>query len=56
MVELQDGETVIGKKFPGAFEQTELNDTLKSWGIEKVVLVGYMAHVVSKHLSAIRTP
>ncbi|CAI6336630.1 unnamed protein product [Periconia digitata] len=44
-VKAKDGETVIGKKFPGAFEQTELNDTLKSWGIEKVVLVGYMAHV-----------
>merc|ERR1712029_506422 len=44
-VKAKDGETVIGKKFPGAFEQTELHDTLKSWGIEKVVLVGYMAHV-----------
>ncbi|PVI01211.1 Isochorismatase hydrolase [Periconia macrospinosa] len=44
-VKAKDGETVIGKKFPGSFEQTELNDTLQSWGIKKVVLVGYMAHV-----------
>lgn len=41
----QDGETTIWKLFPGAFEQTDLNDKLQSWGIKKVVLVGYMAHV-----------
>ncbi|CAO2652498.1 Nn.00g007810.m01.CDS01 [Neocucurbitaria sp. VM-36] len=32
-------------KFPGAFEQTNLKETLDSWGVKKVVLTGYMAHV-----------
>ncbi|KAF1954736.1 Isochorismatase hydrolase [Byssothecium circinans] len=41
----QAGETTIWKQFPGSFEQTQLHDTLQSWNIKKVVLVGYMAHV-----------
>ncbi|KAF1844257.1 Isochorismatase hydrolase [Cucurbitaria berberidis CBS 394.84] len=41
----KDGETTIGKQFPGAFEQTNLHETLESLGVKKVVLVGYMAHV-----------
>ncbi|KAH8728023.1 Isochorismatase-like protein [Phaeosphaeriaceae sp. PMI808] len=40
-----DGETTIWKQFPGSFEQTPLHETLESWGIKKVVLTGYMAHV-----------
>jgi nicotinamidase-related amidase len=30
---------------PGSFSQTPLDDVLKNWGIEKIVLTGYMAHV-----------
>lgn len=41
----KDGEHTIWKQFPGAFQQTNLNDTLQGWGVKKVVLVGYMAHV-----------
>ncbi|KAH7406811.1 Isochorismatase-like protein [Phaeosphaeria sp. MPI-PUGE-AT-0046c] len=41
----KDGETTIWKNFPGSFEQTSLHETLESWGIKKVVLTGYMAHV-----------
>ncbi|EDU43628.1 conserved hypothetical protein [Pyrenophora tritici-repentis Pt-1C-BFP] len=41
----QDGEETIWKLFPGAFEQTSLHETLQKWGVKKVVLTGYMAHV-----------
>ncbi|KAH7066729.1 Isochorismatase-like protein [Paraphoma chrysanthemicola] len=41
----KDGEKTIWKQFPGSFEQTPLHETLESWGIKKVVLTGYMAHV-----------
>ncbi|KAE8840856.1 hypothetical protein PTNB85_04255 [Pyrenophora teres f. teres] len=44
-VKAQDGEETIWKLFPGAFEQTSLHETLQKWGIKKVVLTGYMAHV-----------
>ncbi|RMZ68588.1 isochorismatase family [Pyrenophora seminiperda CCB06] len=44
-VKAQDGELTILKLFPGAFEQTPLHETLQHWGIKKVVLTGYMAHV-----------
>ncbi|KAF1914532.1 Isochorismatase-like protein [Ampelomyces quisqualis] len=44
-VKAKDAETQIWKQFPGSFEQTPLHETLESWGIKKVVLVGYMAHV-----------
>jgi nicotinamidase-related amidase len=37
---IQDGEETIWKQFPGSFEQT-----LQSWGVKKVALTGYMAHV-----------
>jgi len=39
------GEEVVGKKFPGAFAETGLKGILEGWGLKKVVLVGYMAHV-----------
>jgi nicotinamidase-related amidase len=42
---LQDGEEIIWKEAPGSFEKTKLNDVLKSWGVNKIVLTGYMAHV-----------
>jgi len=38
-------EKVIHKKTPGSFTGTGLNEFLKGTGKEKVVLVGYMAHV-----------
>ncbi|PSN74929.1 Isochorismatase hydrolase [Corynespora cassiicola Philippines] len=41
----KDGEEVIWKHFPSSFAGTSLDDVLKEWGIKKIVLVGYMAHV-----------
>jgi nicotinamidase-related amidase len=35
----------VKKKFPGSFCQTELHDVLQKTGKNKVVIVGYMAHV-----------
>jgi nicotinamidase-related amidase len=40
-----DGETVIVKTFPSAFEQTELDATLKALGVKNVVYVGFMTHM-----------
>ena len=40
-----DGEPVIVKKFPSAFEQTELDAELKRLGVEQVVYVGFMTHM-----------
>ena len=40
-----EGETVIVKKFPSAFEQTELDADLKKLGVENVVYVGFMTHM-----------
>lgn len=40
-----DGETVIVKKFPSAFEQTELDATLKQLGVKNVTYVGFMTHM-----------
>ena len=45
LTDAQDGEETIWKQFPGSFEQTSLHDTLQSWGVKKVALTGYMAHV-----------
>jgi len=45
MVAPIDGETVIVKKFPSAFEQTELDAVLKKLGVENVVYVGFMTHM-----------
>jgi len=45
MVAPIDGETVVVKKFPSAFEQTELDAELKKRGIENVVYVGFMTHM-----------
>lgn len=41
----QDGEETVIKQYPGSFEQTKLKEILDGWGIKKVVLCGYMAHV-----------
>ena len=40
-----DGETVIVKTFPSAFEQTELDSALKTLGVKNVVYVGFMTHM-----------
>jgi nicotinamidase-related amidase len=40
-----EGETIIVKKFPSAFEQTALDAELKKLGIENVVYVGFMTHM-----------
>jgi len=40
-----DGEPVIVKKFPSAFEQTELDAELKKRGVEAVVYIGFMTHM-----------
>ena len=45
MVAPIEGETVIVKKYPSAFEQTELDAELKKRGIENVVYVGVMTHM-----------
>ena len=41
----KDGEEVIWKLHPGSFADTNLDDILKGWGIKKLVITGYMAHV-----------
>ena len=41
----KDGEKVIWKVHPGAFAETNLDEVLKGWGVKKVVLTGYMAHI-----------
>lgn len=41
----KDGEEIIWKLHPGSFAETPLEDVLKGWGIKKLVLTGYMAHV-----------
>jgi nicotinamidase-related amidase len=40
-----DGETVIVKTFPSAFERTELDAELKKQGVANVVYVGFMTHM-----------
>jgi len=44
-LEPKNNEKVIGKKFPGSFTGTDLDQYLKDAGREKIVLTGYMAHV-----------
>ena len=39
------GETVIVKKYPSAFEQTELDAELKKLGVKNVVYAGFMTHM-----------
>ncbi len=40
-----DGETVVIKNFPSAFEQTGLDAELKKHGVNNVVYVGFMTHM-----------
>jgi nicotinamidase-related amidase len=39
------GETVIQKHFPNSFRETQLLDTLKKDGVERVVICGAMSHM-----------
>jgi nicotinamidase-related amidase len=39
------GETVIVKKYPSAFEQTELDAELRRLGVKNVVYAGFMTHM-----------
>jgi nicotinamidase-related amidase len=38
-------EIVIIKNYPNAFYKTQLDDVLKSQGINKIILVGFMTHM-----------
>ena len=40
-----EGEMVIVKNFPSAFEQTELDAELKKLGVKNVAYVGFMTHM-----------
>jgi len=40
-----EGETVVIKNFPSAFEQTGLDAELKKHGVNNVVYVGFMTHM-----------
>ncbi|MFA5955276.1 cysteine hydrolase family protein [Hyphomicrobium sp.] len=39
------GEPIVVKNYPSSFEKTNLNDLLKSYGVEDVALAGFMTHV-----------
>lgn len=39
------GETVIQKRFPNSFWQTELEETLKSMGVDSLFIAGMMTHM-----------
>lgn len=41
----KNGESVVHKNYPGSFTATTLEEEIKKSGKNKVVLVGYMAHV-----------
>lgn len=40
-----DGEPVVIKAYPSSFENTNLDDLLKGYGVKDVALVGFMTHV-----------
>ncbi len=45
MVAPIEGETVIVKNYPSAFEKTELDAVLKRLGVKNVVYAGFMTHM-----------
>lgn len=45
MVAPIEGETIIVKNYPSAFEKTELDAVLKTLGVKNVVYVGFMTHM-----------
>jgi nicotinamidase-related amidase len=40
-----EGETVIVKNYPSAFEKTELDAELKKFGVRNVIYAGFMTHM-----------
>lgn len=44
-VAAQPHDVVIHKNFPGSFTGTMLEDELRSRGVEKVIICGYMTHM-----------
>lgn len=45
IVSPHEGEPVITKNFPNSFTQTDLDDQLKSSGVNNLILVGFMSHM-----------
>ncbi|KAJ7656861.1 Isochorismatase-like protein [Mycena polygramma] len=41
----KNGETILKKKFPNAFAETNLQEIIAKTGLHKIVVVGYMAHL-----------
>ncbi|KAJ6449043.1 Isochorismatase-like protein [Mycena vitilis] len=41
----KDGEVILKKKFPNAFAETNLQQIITETGLNKIVVVGYMAHL-----------
>jgi nicotinamidase-related amidase len=39
------GEPVVVKTYPSSFEKTNLDDLLKSYGVEELAIAGFMTHV-----------
>jgi len=40
-----EDEPIVYKHFPNSFRETNLQDLLKGWGIERVVITGMMTHM-----------
>lgn len=40
-----EGEPIVYKHYPNSFRETNLLDTLKGWGVERVVITGMMTHM-----------
>jgi len=40
-----EGEPIVYKHYPNSFRETNLLETLKGWGIERVVITGMMTHM-----------
>ncbi|MET1045901.1 MAG: cysteine hydrolase family protein [Hyphomicrobium sp.] len=45
VVEPKSGEPVVVKNYPSSFEKTNLDDLLKSYGVEELAIAGFMTHV-----------
>lgn len=41
----RDGETVVTKRHPNSFRETELGDLLSSAGVDEVTVIGAMSHM-----------
>jgi nicotinamidase-related amidase len=40
-----EGEPIVYKHYPNSFRETNLYETLKGWGIERVIICGMMTHM-----------